>query len=85
MWSEGTIGIPLKTGKYNVVHYSVKHYDKPSEEYGLDGSCISKLTLKLNETVIANYDRGWDVYPQTSEAQLALSILMDEYGFKDKE
>ena len=46
MWKEGTIGIPEKSGKYKAVHYWVKVYEEPSEEYGINGGKISKLSLK---------------------------------------
>ena len=44
MWSEGTIGIPDANikDKYTVCHYWVKHYDEPSENYGINGGKISK-------------------------------------------
>ena len=41
---------------------------------------ISKLMLKLNGEVIANYDRGWDIEPGTEEANLALCILLNEHN-----
>ena len=45
MWSEGTIGIPdaADKNKYTACHYWVKHYDEPSEIYGLNKGRISKL------------------------------------------
>ena len=56
MWSEGTIGIPdaKDKGKYTVCHYWVKHYEEPSEKYGINGGKISKLMIKINGTVTAN-------------------------------
>lgn len=80
MWSEGTIGIPAAEGKYTVVHYWVKHYDEPSEEYGINGGKISKLMLKANGEVICNYDRGWDIEPTCKEAELALCILLNNHN-----
>lgn len=79
MWKEGTIGIPNKDGGYKVVHYWAKVYDVGSQ-YGINGGKISKLTLKLDGKTIVNYDRGWDVEPTTEEANLALSILLNEYN-----
>lgn len=38
MWKEGTIGIPQPDGKNHVIHFWVKHFDEPSEEYGINGS-----------------------------------------------
>ena len=45
MWSEGVIGIPdaKDKEKYTKCHYWVKHYDEPSETYGINGGRISKL------------------------------------------
>ena len=76
MWSEGTIGEKNEDGKYTAVHYWCKHFDEPSEEYGIDGGRISKLMLKQDSTVVYNYDRGADIEPQTKEAEQALAILM---------
>ena len=62
------------------VSYWIKHYDKPSEEYGISGGRISKLMLKQNGRVVYNYDRGEDVPPQNEAAEMALAILMHEYN-----
>ena len=32
--------------------------------------------IKINGTVAANYDRGWDIEPTCKEAQAALCILL---------
>jgi hypothetical protein len=82
MWSEGTIGIPdaKDKGKYTVCHYWVKHYEESSEEYGINGGKISKLMIKINETVTANYDRGWDIEPEDEPTQLAYMILLQNYN-----
>lgn len=80
MWTEGTIGIPKKDGGYKAVHYCIKHYDEPSEEYGINGGRISKLSLKMDGERIANYDRGWDLEPTCEEANLALCILLNEHN-----
>ena len=82
MWSEGTIGIPdaKDKGKYTVCHYWVKHYEEPSEEYGINGGKISKLMIKINGTVTANDDRGWDREPEDEPTQLAYMILLQNYN-----
>ncbi|MDD2980924.1 MAG: hypothetical protein PHN80_13290 [Hespellia sp.] len=79
MWKEGTIGIPTADGKYTAVHYWVKHYEEASEKFGINGGKISKLMLKANGEIIANYDRGWDMKPTCKEAELALAILLNNY------
>ena len=48
MWKEGIIGIPTKNGEYKKVKYWVKHFDEPSEDYGINGGKISKLSLKMD-------------------------------------
>lgn len=49
MWSEGTIRIPdaKDKGKNTVCHYWVKHYEEPSETYGINGGRISKLMINV--------------------------------------
>ena len=54
MWKEGTIGIPKKDGKYKNVQYWVKYFEEPSEDYGINGGRISKLSLKMDGEWIAN-------------------------------
>ena len=46
MWSEGTISIPDANvkAKTTICHYWVKHYEEPSEEYGLSLIHISEPT-----------------------------------------
>ena len=79
MWTEGAVGVPGADGKLVSIKYWVKHYEEPSK-YGIDDGRISKLTLKQDGKVVANYDRGWDVKPKTPEAEAALAILMKDYN-----
>ena len=84
MWSEGVIGVPSKTdGKSIGVHYWVKHYENPSK-YGIDNGRISKLMLKIDGKVVANYDRGWDMKPQNEAAEIALQILLYQYDGRNE-
>ena len=82
MWSEGTIGIPDANikDKYKVCHYWVKHYEEPSETYGINGVKISKLMIKIDGQIVCNYDREWDVEPTCKEAEMALCILLNNYN-----
>lgn len=82
MWSEGTISIPDANdkAKYTICHYWVKHYKEPREEYGINGGRISKLTIKIEGCVTANYDRGWDIEPEDEPTQLAYMILLQNYN-----
>jgi len=36
--------------------------------------------LKRDGEIIANYDRGWDIEPLDSDAEIALAILMKEHN-----
>ena len=71
MWSEGVIGIPdaKDKEKYTKCHYWVKHYDEPSETYGINGGRISKLMIKIDGKIVCNYDRGWDIEPADENTQ----------------
>lgn len=80
MWKQGAIGVKDSNGRMVSVSYWIKHYDKPSEEYGISGGRISKLMLKQDGRVVYNYDRGEDIEPQTPEAEKVLAILIHEYN-----
>lgn len=79
MWSNGTIGIKNKQGKYAAVKYWCEHFEEPSK-FGIENGRISKLTLQQDDREVYNYDRGLDVEPQTEEAEQALAILIHEYN-----
>jgi hypothetical protein len=46
-------------------------------DYELGDSRISKLWIQQmsNKLVVVNFDRGWDVYPQTKIAQAIVNFL----------
>ena len=75
MWAEGSIKV-----SNNIFHYRVKHFEEPSEDYGMDGGRISKLMLKRDGEITYNYDRGLDIPPADKETEMALAILMKEYN-----
>lgn len=81
MWHEGTIGIPVKEGKMLVAHYWVKAY-KNRSKWGINKGRISKLTIKIDGEIKANYDRGWDIKPDEDDepTQIAYCILLMEYN-----
>lgn len=82
MWSEGVIGIPdaKDREKYTKCHYWVKHYEEPSETYGLGGGRISKAMLKRDGKTVYSYNRGLDVAPVDKDTELALAVLMKDYN-----
>ncbi len=70
MWKEGSLKI-----HDSIFHYWMKVFEEGSE-FGIEGGKISKLMLKRNGTVVANYDRGWDIKPADPDTQLAVDILL---------
>ena len=76
-WKEGEFGIPTEEG-IKTAHYWAKVYDTGSE-YGIDGGRISKLRIDIDKLPVVNYDRGWDIEPETKEAKLALQLCMEKY------
>lgn len=70
-WHEGTIKV-----WNSIFHYWYKQYETGSQ-FGIDGGRISKLTLKRDGKVVANYDRGWDVEPVDEDTKGALEIILD--------
>lgn len=78
---EGIIAIPQKDGRRIIAQYWVKAYDEGSE-YGIDGGRISKLSIKINNEWVVNYERGWDIKPdkENEAAQIALAIIIKDYN-----
>lgn len=74
MWTTGNI---LAEG--TVVAYTVKHFEEGSD-FGIEGGRISKLSLKVNGKITANYDKGWDVRPEDKISQAAYEILLKKYN-----
>ena len=70
MWKEGSLKV-----YDSVFHYWMKQHDEGSR-FGIDGGRISKLMLKRDGEIVANYDRGWDVEPADNDTQLAVEILL---------
>jgi hypothetical protein len=76
-WINGTID------KYN---FEAKHFDEGSP-FGIDNGRVSKLMIwdekKRNEeqnifsAAIVNYDRGWDIEPETDEHKQVYNELLE--------
>lgn len=68
-WVKGTVD----GGKYT---FESKLYDE-SSEYGIDGGRVSKLNIQDKKgSWVMNYDRGWDIEPNTSEEkEVYLGVL----------
>ena len=74
MWSKGSIKI-----ESTEVQYWVKHYEEGSE-FGIDGGRISKLECRAHGKTILNYDRGWDMEPETELGYQAYAILIAKFN-----
>ena len=75
MWKEGSLKV------YNsIFHYWLKVYVEASQ-FGIDGGKVSKLMLKRNGEIVANYDRGWDIKPADPDTQLAVDILLHSENY----
>jgi len=80
MWNRGTIWMNEGKTGYD---YWVKHYGEPSEVYGLNGGCISKLEIRKHSEsqTLVNYDREWDVeVPDDADAQAVYTLLLKKYN-----
>lgn len=75
MWKKGTVLINGETYKY-----CAKVFGEPSEDYGIEGGRISKLEIRLGDFPVVNYDRGWDIEPETEGAQLAFLAVMRQFN-----
>lgn len=76
MWSEGTMRVNGKNLKY-----WVKHFEEPSEDYGLEQGRISKCEIRLDgEAVTYRYDRGLDIPAQDKETEMVLAVLKKKYN-----
>jgi hypothetical protein len=57
------------------ITFCAKVFDKGSQ-YGINNGCISKLDIRQGRNIIVNYDRGWDVKPQTPEVKEIYKLIM---------
>lgn len=73
MWKSGI----LKIDGMNIV-WSAKVFDEGSI-FGIKNGRISKLSARINDKWIFNYDRGWDIKPQDKIAKKALKMLFQKY------
>ncbi len=64
MWQKGTI--ELNGVAYL---YEAKVFDNGSD-FGINKGRISKLNIRVGAEWLLNYDRGWDIRPDESNADL---------------
>ena len=80
MWKDGISSFTSLSGEHIEVHYYIKVYDEPSK-YGINNwGKISKLELKINEELVAQYDREWVVEPTCEAAKIATILLFYDYN-----
>jgi len=80
MWNNGTIWMNEGKTGYD---YWVKHYEEPSEVYGLNGGRISKLEIRKHGEIrtLVSYDRDWDVeVPDDADVQAVYALLLKKYN-----
>jgi len=46
----------------------------------LNGGRISKLSVRIGDSFTANYDRGWDVYPEDEISKKVVAQLIARYN-----
>ena len=68
-------------GRIGGYKFEVKRFDDQSV-YGINEGRISKLFVRResDRTVVANFDRGWDVEPETNDAQEIVDMLYTLWG-----
>jgi flagellar hook protein FlgE len=69
MWTKGNI---------DNYEFSAKVYDEGSV-YGIKEGRISKLEIRRDGYVVANYDRGWDVQPLDEGTEAIVEELLHRY------
>ena len=66
-WTSGTIG---------EFRFSAKVYGAPSK-YGINGGRVSKLEIKKGTMPVVNYQRGWDIRPESDEIQEIFRAVLE--------
>jgi hypothetical protein len=79
MWHEGQIGA---TESGTVYKWWTKVYDEPSEEFGLNGSRVSKLTIRKigDSRDLFNYDRGLDKDAENDEVAAVVALVLAKFN-----
>lgn len=71
MWR--TVTVEVNEEKFTA---EIKQYETGSE-YGIGGGRISKLQMKDKDgKIVADYERGWYIRPETIEQEAALETIL---------
>lgn len=81
MWAIQNLTIESPDERTREFRCQVKHFKRASQ-YGIDGGKISVLWIqdKHSGRTVANYDRGWDIEPQTACEKMAVQALANLYN-----
>ena len=52
----------------------------PKKNASLEECDVQLFLAKQDGKIVANYDRGWDIYPTTKEAEMELCILLNRHN-----
>ena len=64
------------SGRIGEFRFNAKVYGTPSK-YGIDGGCVSKLEIKKGTIPAVNYDRGWEIRPESDEVREIFRAVLD--------
>lgn len=74
MWTNGTVNYNGKE-----YHYSVKHFEDPSE-FGYNRGRTSKLWIERDGRTVFNFDRGLDIKAADKDTKAVLQMLLDKFN-----
>lgn len=77
--TERTLGEGWKIITQGSYKACILSFEEPSEEYGIDGGRISKLSINKGKQLLCNYDRGWDVEPK-EEVKKFYNEILNKYN-----
>jgi hypothetical protein len=70
--------IDIEAKVEHAVHFQAEVNDEPSS-YGICDGRIPKLQMEIDGEVVCNYNRGWDIRPTCSAAEVILKSLLYIY------
>ena len=73
LWKKGQMAITTEFGEELYV-WEAKVYDEGSK-YGINGGRVSKLQVRRDGVVVCNYDRGWDIKPESYAVETVLNYI----------
>lgn len=81
MWTQFEMTIESPQEGKRCFEVEIKHFESGSY-WGIDGGKISKLWARDKDSrkVVINYDRGWDIKPNTECEKALLQALLNLYN-----